>query len=302
MQRIQQQFGKNLQLATLFQSPTIEQLANLICQETDSLPLSALVPIQPSGSKRPLFCVHPIGGNVLCYMNLASCLGPEQPFYGLQSLALDKKNTPNTQVEEMAAHYIEMLQTVQPQGPYLLAGWSFGGLVAFEMAQQLQEQGQQVSLLALIDTYPPSLLNKELQNQEGQDDATLFIDLLADDISPSWEDIKQFEPDERLSYIIEQAKQVNLIPANFGLAQVDTLLKVYKLNRQAAQSYIPRSYQGRLILFQASDNKQDLAQEWETLAEQVENYLVSGNHHTMVRQPHVQILAEKLQNCLEQAV
>jgi hypothetical protein len=114
---------------------------------------SPLVGIQPAGERRPFFCVHPVGGDVLCYLDLARHLGADQPFYGLQYPDLNEESGADTRVEGLAARYIEALRAVQPPGPYLLGGWSMGGLVAFEMAQQLRQQGQQVALVALIDTW-----------------------------------------------------------------------------------------------------------------------------------------------------
>ena len=98
--------------------------------------------IQPTGSKRPLFLVHPAGGHVFPYVHLARYLGPDQPCYGLQAKGLEEGESPHTRIKDMAADYIKALRTVQPNGPYFLGGWSMGGLVAFEMAQQLYTQGE----------------------------------------------------------------------------------------------------------------------------------------------------------------
>ena len=147
--------GKKLPLVTLFQAPTVEQLAKILRQEEWKAPWSSLVAIQPLGSKLPFFCVHAAAGNVFFYSDLARHLGPDQPFYGLQAQGLDGDQEPCTRVEEMASHYIKEICTVQPEGPYLLGGLSFGGIMAYEMAQQLQAQGQKVGLLVLFDTWGP---------------------------------------------------------------------------------------------------------------------------------------------------
>jgi acyl carrier protein len=156
MAEIQQQFGKNISLATLFQGATIEQLANILRQQTDSQAWSPLVAIQPHGSKPPFFCMPGSGGNVIYFHQLARHLGTEQPFYALQARGVDGKSAPFTRVEDMADYYLKAIQTVQPQGPYLLGGHSFGVIVAFEMAQQLHRQGQKVARLAILDL--PALL------------------------------------------------------------------------------------------------------------------------------------------------
>ena len=162
MAKIQQQFGKNLPLAALFQSPTVEELANILQRDSDSSYWSPLVAIQPNGSKRPFFCVPGIGANVIYFYDLARHLGTDQPFYGLQALGLDGDSPPHTSIEEMAAYYIEAIQTQEPQGPYLLGGHSFGGIVAFEMATQLHKQGHEVALLAIIDVVAPILSKKSI--------------------------------------------------------------------------------------------------------------------------------------------
>ncbi|MCP5003307.1 MAG: amino acid adenylation domain-containing protein, partial [Planctomycetes bacterium] len=141
MTQIEQQLKKQLPLTTLFQNTTIEQFATILRKQAEPLPWSSLVAIQPKGEKLPIFCVHPAGGNVFCYLELAQHLGEEQPFYGLQSFGFEAGQVAHTHVVEMARFYLDEVQTLHPHGPYQLAGWSFGGLVAFEMAIQLQTQG-----------------------------------------------------------------------------------------------------------------------------------------------------------------
>ncbi len=305
MGRIQQKIGKNLPLPTLFQNATIEHLASSLRQQTDSPSWSTLIAIQPDGPKRPLFCVHPGGGTVLAYIDLARHLGSEQPFYGLESLGLDEEQKCYARVEDMAAHYIEAMQAVQPQGPYLLAGWCFGGLVAFEMAQQLQARSEQVSFLGLLDISTERVASEELDELE-LDDAAFLVKLFAKDISLSLDRIRQLGSDEQLLYVIEKVRQLNLIPPDVGLAQARYLVQILKSHIQAAKAYIPQPYRGRATLFRASEeaaaDSQDLTLGWEELAaEGVDLHWVPGNHHTMVREPHVQVLAKQLRACLEQS-
>ncbi|HYU31797.1 MAG TPA: thioesterase domain-containing protein, partial [Thermoanaerobaculia bacterium] len=155
MARIERRFGKSLPLATLFAAPTVEALAALLAQAGS--PASGerrppLVAIQPRGDRAPFFCVHPVGGNVLCYLDLARQLGPDQPFYALQSPGPGEASG----IEQMAALYLEELRRVQPRGPYRIGGWSMGGLIAFEMARQLARDGDEPELVALIDSLPAS--------------------------------------------------------------------------------------------------------------------------------------------------
>jgi amino acid adenylation domain-containing protein len=305
MARIQQKFGKNLPLATLFQGATIENLASSLRPQTDSPSWSTLIAIQPDGPKRPLFCVHPGGGTVLEYIHLARHLGSEQPFYGLESLGLYEEEKSYARVEDMATHYIEAMQVVQPQGPYLLAGWCFGGLVAFEMAQQLQAQSQEVSFLGLMDISAHRVASEEFEELEVEDDAAFLVKVFAKDISFSLDRIRQLGSDEQLLYVIEKVKQLNLIPPDVGLAQARYLVQMLKSHIGATKAYIPQPYRGRATLFRASEeaaNSQDLTLGWEEVAaEGLDLHLVPGNHATMVVEPHVQVLAKQLRACLEQS-
>ncbi len=149
-------YHKNLPLATVFQASTIEKLASVIRQEGWSSPFSSFRVIQPKGSKPPLFCIHVLGKGLKFYRPLVKYLGTEQPLYGLAIPTVDHSSAFLHRVEDLAAHYIKEMQILQPEGPYFLVGMSFGGVVAFEMAQQLVAQGQKVSLLALLDTYAPN--------------------------------------------------------------------------------------------------------------------------------------------------
>jgi amino acid adenylation domain-containing protein len=298
MSQIQQHFQVNLPLATLFQSPTIEQLAHLLNSSTNSLLRSALVPIKSNGNQPPLFCIHPAGGNVLCYQHLASYLSSEQPFYGLQSVGLNPQNEPHTSIEQMATHYIQELQAVQPHGPYFLSGWSLGGLVAFEMAQQLSCQGEQIALLALLDSYSFSVTSQE---PEPEEEFARLVELLNEELDLCLEQLRELRPEEQLIYVVEQAKQKNLLPQDFDLAQADRLVKIDKLNIQAAKNYKPQYYSGSIVLFQASETDADAKFTWNKLVENIETYVVPGNHQNMVEPPHVHTLAQKLQKSLEQA-
>ncbi|MEH2331117.1 amino acid adenylation domain-containing protein [Nostoc sp.] len=296
MTQIQKHFQINLPLAILFQYSTIEQLANFLSSSTDPLPWSALVPINANGNQPPLFCVHPGGGNVICYHHLAYYFSSEQPLYGLQSFGLNPENQPHTSVEQMATHYIQELQTVQPHGPYFLSGWSFGGLVAFEMAQQLSHEGEQIALLALIDTNPPCLSYKGLI-----DNAFLLVELFKDRLDLCLEELRQLEPEEQIIYVEEQAKQKNVVIEGFDFDQAPHLLKISQINGQAVQNYKGQYYSGSIVLFKASETDTDFEYHWKELVEHIETVVVPGNHLNMVSPPHVQTLVQKLEKFLEQA-
>ena len=146
--------------------------------------------IQPGGSRPPFFCVHPAGGNVLCYAPLARCLGADQPFYGLQARGSDGRGSFHEDVSSMAADYLEAIRSARPEGPYLLGGWSVGGVVAFEIARQLHSQGQEVAVLALIDPSTPGTAAAAPQ----RDDAPHLDQLARDLIKNNVRAVRAYEP------------------------------------------------------------------------------------------------------------
>jgi len=173
--KLQKKTNFDLPLATLFNAPTIKNLApkitisaataNTIDKEktTNNSPWSSLVTIQAKGSRPPLFLIHAIGGNVLNYSVFPDYLGPEQPIYGLQARGLDGITEPFYDIQSMAKHYAAEIRTIQPQGPYFIGGGSFGGSVSLEIARQLRKEGQEIALLAMFDTYGPN--STEFQNE-----------------------------------------------------------------------------------------------------------------------------------------
>jgi thioesterase domain-containing protein/acyl carrier protein len=150
---IEEEFGINLPLSTLLTHPTIEGLAGVISGAVSGVEIEAtcLVPIQPNGTKPPIAAVHGGGGEVLIYRGLAERLGPDQPLYGLQPVGLDGVTKPLDTVREMASRYIEELRLVQPEGPYRLIGFCFGGTVCLEMAAQLEDLDHEVDFIGIID-------------------------------------------------------------------------------------------------------------------------------------------------------
>jgi thioesterase domain-containing protein/acyl carrier protein len=302
MSQIQQQFQINLPLSTLFEHPTIEEIAHLIRSSKDDLPWSVLVPIKPHGNRTPLFCIHPGGGTVFCYQHLAYHLNSDQPVYGLQAYGLNPKNSPHTNVEQMASFYIQEIKKIQPHGPYFLCGWSLGGLIAFEIAQQLFQQGSQIAFLAILDSYPPDLaIDEEIPTPE--DDASSLLQLLLEDedldISP--EQLADLTEEEQLTYVLKKAQEKKLYPENFDLAQARLLLKILQISYRAALDYKPQYLQVSLDLFIASDTPDKFKSLWDTMVNRVESYSASGEHGKMVEPPHVQLLAEQMQKSLDRA-
>lgn len=155
MVEIEKHTGKRIPLSALFKYSTVEKFAKLLNTGTE-IYSDCLVPIKPNGSKAPLFIVHGAGLNVLNFINLSKHFDDDQPIYGIQGTKPKGFDGWYESIEAMAAHYIDAVTKVNPKGPYALAGFSFGGIVAFEMTRQLKEQGKTVSLTALLDSYVDS--------------------------------------------------------------------------------------------------------------------------------------------------
>ena len=304
---IQKMFGKSLPLATLFQAPTIEQLANILRQEEWLPSWSSLVAIQPNGSKRPFFCVHAHGGNVLIFNDLARRLGTDQPFYGLQAQGLDGQQTRHTRIEEMAAHYLNEIKTVQPEGPYFLGGYCFGGRVAFEMAQQLHAQGKRVALLAMIDSYAPGYL-KLLPWIERK---------VRQRFAYHWGNLARLGLRERLDYFLEKGKVVrvrigtrikNIISEAYlgmGIPLPPALQQVHQQKRLVPE-YVPGIYPGKITVFSPTKGAEsyyhDLHMGWGRFAaEGLEIHAIPGSFSRIVLEPCVGELAERLAKCIEKA-
>ncbi|NEQ80495.1 MAG: amino acid adenylation domain-containing protein, partial [Moorea sp. SIO2I5] len=256
MARIKQQFGTDLPLATLFTEPTIENQASLLINATEKQYYSPLVAINKVGNLPPFFCVHPVGGNVLCYAHLARYLGNNQPFYGLQSPGLFGESEPLTRIEDMASCYIEALQTIQPVGPYYLGGWSLGGIIAWEMAQQLSAAGEDVALLALIDSYSPVAIDRPEQVDEKMMARSLAKDLgsvFGTELPISVEDLKLGGLEQQLQHILREAKGLNILPPEIGMEQMRKLFGVFQANLMAMYRYQPQPYSGRIALFCARE-------------------------------------------------
>ena len=296
---IHNRFGKNLPLATLFSSPTIEQLANVLRESEAGGAWSSLVSIQPHGTKPPLFCVHAAGANVLIYRPMSRHLGDDQPVYALQAQGLDGQQPPLRCVEEMATKYVKEIRAFQPDGPYCLLGASFGGLVAFEMAQQLLAQGQKVAFLGMLNTNCPVYsLTKRLGCHWGHLRERGLSTYSAGLVSGVKRRLTQGTSGRKIS----EAEVQSLVPEQADEALVQTVAAIL----EAEQNYVPRntSYPGKVTLFWAEDAPRDFEDNrlaWQKLAASCEIHIVPGTHTKMREEPHVQKLVEKLKPCLEKA-
>jgi acyl transferase domain-containing protein/thioesterase domain-containing protein/acyl carrier protein len=280
---------------------------------------STLVPIQPHGFKRPFFCVPGILGDVSQFQRLARCLGKDQPFYGLRPLGLDEERSPYEDMADIANHHIQGVRAVQPTGPYLLGGHSFGGLVAFEMAQQMLHRGYGISVLVIMDVQAAVGENYRhvLDGGAGEEIirlARVFERTADKNIAVSPKDIEALDASAQLKYL---AQRLRLAGLRYTETEVRRLHNVVRANVRAMARYRPgSSYQTPITFFRANEiHPQDrfLPDEAATLKDPtwgwnqlssapVEPYIVPGNHFTMMTEPHVQMLGQQIIACLASTV
>ncbi|GAB4216597.1 MAG: hypothetical protein OHK0022_57920 [Roseiflexaceae bacterium] len=306
--QVQERMGRRLPLAALFQSPTVEDLARALRAEVTPAPWSPLVALQAGGTQRPFFCIHPAGGAVLCYNELARLLGSDRPFYGLQARGLEQGQEPHQDIPAMVAEYAAAVRGVQPEGPYLIGGWSLGGTLAFELARELRAQGQEVDLLAVIDT--GALLPGEPAPEEVEVASLLATALgvmFGRPLRVPADELRPHAPETWTGYILARARAEGVIPPDVHDEQLGRLARLAQAQMRAVQQHRPVALPVRVTLFQTDEvyagrSERELAPGWRMLATNgVELYRVPGNHYTVVRPPHVQTLAERLRACLDKA-
>jgi amino acid adenylation domain-containing protein len=321
--RIRHTFKVDLSLRRLFERPTLMAVADFIdhiqtgneevdlsvgnnsAANTSPVPTPLqlaphLITLQPEGVRRPLFLVHPLAGLAFPYYELALHLGPDQPVYGLQSIGIAGEASPLIQIEAMAEHYLAAIRQVQPDGPYQLAGWSFGGTIALEMAQQLQKGGESVALLAIIDTrlYSTSFArfwhgSRVLLTSMLPHLWPYISDYLYLQSAPS-----RFFSKLRSHFQAAEPGGETKLP-NFKTSEFKRLLQVFQANIKADSRYRPQRYPGQVTLFKTAH--QDSTWGWGDIAANgVELHQIPGHHMNVLRSPQVQVLAEKLSACLTQ--
>ena len=300
--RMEKVLGKSLPLATLFQAPTVETLAAVIRKSEWKPMWSSLVPIRPAGTKAPFFFVHPIGGNVLNFSGFCSHFGPDQPIYGLQARGLNGEEAPHTTVEEMAADYIQSIRGVQPEGPYYIGGFSAGGLVAFEMARQLRSIAQPVGILALLDTEILTISQEGFSSRHRLQHWFRMVKLnlrYASRVRPlEFLDKKLFNLRMRRKLFAWNIRE------RLGLSIHPMALNAEEGFLLAFKRYVPQPYFGDATLFRAGAGTEYLDPNlgWgPIIGGHLDIQEVTGDHDTILQEPHIGMLARLLEASLEKA-
>jgi amino acid adenylation domain-containing protein len=327
--QIQKMIGHSLPVNIVFDHPTPADFTRYVAEEImkfaqdEEIPEkykysdgyhkhSTLVRIQSNGSKPPIFMIPGILGSVFDFLILSNHLDEEQPVYALRSLGLDENVEPYTSIEDMASHNIKMIKTVQPQGPYFLVAHSFGCWIAFEMALQLHQQKRQVSDLILLDASKKVF---EADN-ESLRFHKIFIDffrIYSLGLGKQWEIPDEiFHPSDEEKAMNLLLKKMDSERNHLALSDIKRKFKVYSANCRADKTYIPHKSDSirikvllaeELLSFDFLPDHKERIQIWQALSSKpVEIEKTPGNHFTMLHEPHVIPLANKIRAYLDQGL
>ncbi|NLU84729.1 non-ribosomal peptide synthase/polyketide synthase, partial [Rhodococcus sp. HNM0569] len=298
--RLSREFDTPVPLQWMFTEPTTQALADRIDRAMDAGALGGdsavdvLLPIRPAGADIPLFCVHPFVGLSWAYAPLARTLPRTTPVFGLQSPALSGAQAPQS-IREYAARYVREIRSVQPHGPYKLLGWSFGGVVAHEMAVQLQEAGERVEVLAVLDSYvdvdrgavdPTAVSAQTLLPSLGVADTGGFDGLLA-----RASDTGTFDADAAAAAL--QGTEGPL--AMFDATQLAGLYATASGSAAVLDAHRPRRFDGTMVFFTAArDEHPDPALTWEPYVDSFVEHRVDADHWSMAEPAALAVVSDEL--------
>ncbi len=300
--KINKTYSVKFALATLLSCQTIESMAELIQKGLAPNTESSIVPLQTGGSATPLFIIHGAGGSVLRFYPLATLIGTDHPVYGIRAQSLIANQPALLRVEDMATFYLQEIRKIQPEGPYYFLGYSFGGTVAYEMAQQLLAAGEKMELLGLLDARQSDVMSQIFSSDSMQVRFGRRIERFSGNV-----DSLSFK--EKLAYLgnklcTRTLRSLYKGATTLGLRSVPSFMKSTEdLSYVAAENYQPKPYPGCATLFRASDQPDprftlDLG--WEPLIQGgIEICHVPGDHDLIFREPNIRVLAEQIRGRLE---
>jgi amino acid adenylation domain-containing protein len=301
---IEKATGHNIPVATLFEAPTIAQLATRIAERTYNSAWSPCVTLQAAAdgaTNEPFFCIHSLGANLVSVRKIASLMRNDRAFYGLQPHGLDGQQAPLDTIEAMATAYLKEIRKVQPNGPYYLGGICLGGVIAFEMAQQLKRAGEHVASVVLIDSFLPGPL-KYIHARAGSAE---YVDRHIGNMlsQPGIESLKYLATLAQNG--VKHLRRIVAGNNQSSIVQATKSIRAAHIN--AFLSYRPQAYSGKLVQLLCAESSQrgyeDRRMAWAYLVPTggFELRLVPGDHLTMVEEPHVRQVAQELQSTLDHA-
>jgi thioesterase domain-containing protein len=299
--KIRDTYRVDIPAEDFYDARTIAKMADYVQIHQAAAESWCIVPIRAAGTRKPLFLVHGIGGNVLGFFGLVKHLPASQPVYGVQAQSLQPGERIHVSLEDMAAHYVREIRRVQPHGPYAFLGLSFGGLVAYEMARQLHAAGETVGLLGMLDTWQPSYM-KRLPNP-GSWPVRVFQRLRL-----VWLGMRRLNLPHKMIYLRNRLRNRALrvfyryLAARGGGKISESMKSVRDINWIAGIQYPVLPYPGQVTLFRATgENDWRLPKDlgWGAVAGGgVELHQLPGDHGQVLAEPNVSLLAEELDECL----
>ena len=302
MTHLEKQLGAKLPLSILFKFPTVHTLARALENKSEKLKeWNSLVPIKPEGENDPLYIIHGVGSNILAFYAIAKNMAPEQPVYGLQPKGLDGKEKPLTSVEAIASHFVDEIIQHNPKGPYCLAGYSFGGIIAYEMAKQLKELNREVKQLIMFDTIA-------YQSDHRQNQMRKLRNTIRNEIGKRWFDLtllsrypKTFKK-LKINSLLRNLSRFKIIKLEREKPTTSIIKDIEDIHKEAARNYVIKPYNGSIHLLKAkiptyyiSDSKY---LGWKGFVEEIYVRDMEGEHTTMFSPPHDLGFAKVLQEIL----
>ncbi|NBD09133.1 non-ribosomal peptide synthetase [Corallococcus silvisoli] len=305
--KLSEHFPFKIPLQVLFQSPTVEALAQWIQAKLTPDAAGPQGPVLPEGIVRlqqgraelpPLWCMHPVGGTVFCYQDLVRALGPDRTVYGFQAPGVNGECPPLASIEALASHHLGAMLQWQPQGPYYLVGLSMGGTIVYEMAQRLRDLGMPPDLLVFLDTPGPGQMPTRFE-----DDAALLAAMFGEDTPTLAQHLRSLPPHEQMKEVLRQAREGATVPDTYSLRDLEIFLDVWKSHMRALFTYAPVPYEGRATYLKAQvhvpPHPLHPEQPWQQLVlHGLEVLPVPGNHQTMIEPPQVDTMARHLIACM----
>jgi thioesterase domain-containing protein/acyl carrier protein len=304
---LEKDLGLTLPITFIYEAPTIARMVPRL-ENMERRAFTHLVPIKEDGGAPPFFIIHGLGGNVIELFKLGRLLDYEGPVYAIQAQGVDGQTEPFHSVEDMADAYIKAIRARQTHGPYRLSGYSFGGLVAYEMARRLEADGELIDPLILLDTTV----------DERYWPTTAWLRMMVTFASKRLREVNATPRRQLLQYLAERVRGLsrqlkfrsgtlsrsvlkNSAPETRELAFAQPLLRVHASALDAMAAYRPRTYTGEVVLVRCAERNSlsfDAAPLWASLSRKLVIHQVPGNHDNMIREPAVEILADAISRCL----
>jgi thioesterase domain-containing protein len=293
----------DLPIAALFWYPTLSRLAEYAESKFDaSLSDSHLVPLRAEGNSAPLFLIHETTGAVTAYISLSQLLNEDVPVYGLQ--ATDA--TEVASLENLATQHLQAIRRMQPQGPYRLAGWSLGGILAYEIARQLLVAGESVEFVGMIDSYCPTLLDADSLTKSEVETLLIYVrwhmSHVDGQMSPVGEEkLRDLANQNDIAHVFEQCRQSGFLPSEITIEAMQRLLKTMHHLARLALQYRPKPSRLSVQLYISGEHEENQSRGWESImGDQLRVRRIGGTHDSIIQQPYLQSLVDAMNQNLEQ--